>query len=547
MAADGGKTLSEEEARRLQSILGPHTFRIIVEQPTWHGTPLFDPAQMPLRTNRPAPPNAAQAVTPGSVPVPTMPVPSQPIAQRAAPSPTAAGAAAVQQRPASPPPVPASPAPALARPERRTPVVPDVDKLLKPEDWLAPIEKSMKDARAELDLVAEEFVRLGAAGGVTADNFDQMRKALDYLNGSLKVKEGDDKKQSATAKQLREAFSGVQKSMLLTSATLAGVYAGLHHFAASANPGLVRAMDGAMGLLQARIGGALLPEIDFAIDSVMELADWFSGLNSAAKKLVAGGVIAIPALISLGSAARALSPVLTVATAAMAKMTAVAKDHATAAHVGIGLGTIAGAGGAAYAFYQLAQAHSDKYNAAVNEQGAAQGRVTSDEMREARRVSRRLGAHDDVTDEQFEKMGDDERRAYYYQRAAVHRDKYARMTGDTLSSLIMTEGEKKEQLNAAMIFERAAKEGSSIPAEEAERKKIQRQSMRVSAVQQENQPRYSPLTEARKQLQLQLFSKNRYEQEILKEQRKHRVEEIRKLDEMIRTFRERFKGVDLYQ
>ncbi len=404
-----------------------------------------------------------------------------------------------------------------------------------------PFDAVQGQALANMRMVAEAEVRLAAAGQVSLGTWQKQAAALDFLNGRQRERTKEEEKLSKNAKVLQGAFKGIQSSMLTAAATVTGTFMELRHLAGAANPGYLRAFDGALGILQARLGGALIPAFDVVIDTVMDAADWFEGLSAGSKKLVAGGMVAIPAVVGLGSALRALSPVLTLAALATKKLSAAAREHSTIAAFATAGGTAAGAAGAAYAVYQLAQAHSDKYNDAVRQQEAAEGKVTDAEIREARRISRKLGRGDKVTDEQFEKMSEQERRQYFQQRAAFLRPLSERLRGHWWA----TEGEAKEPLSAAMTFERAAKEGASVPGEESARKKIQRQSMRVSAMQHEQQPRYSALAEARKNTQLQILGKDRYQQEILREQRKHRQEEIHRLDELIREFRRRFPNANL--
>lgn len=406
----------------------------------------------------------------------------------------------------------------------------------------ASIADILRDAQANLDLVAEAEIRLAAAGQTSLSTWQAQARAVEFLTGRQRQQTDESNKLSKNSQVLRDAMKGVGVSMLATAATATATFAALRQAAANAGPGFSRALEGSMGILETRIAGALLPTLDMVTDGILEVADWFNNLSDGTKQLVANGIIAVPAVVGLATALRALSPVLALASAATQRLTAAARQNAMIGSLGAVGGTAAAAGTAVYAIYQLAQQHSDKYNSAVREQEAASGKVTDNEIREARRASRKFGRGDDVEDERFERMGEEERKQYFQARAVALRQLSERLKNHWWA----TEGEQKEPLNAALIFERAAKEGASVPGEEAARRRIERQQMRVSAINQENQPRYSPLTAARQQLQLQILGRDRYQQEILREQRLHRVQEIKKLDELINAFRQRFPNANLF-
>lgn len=404
---------------------------------------------------------------------------------------------------------------------------------------LAGVNKSLadilKDAVDNLNMVAEANARLAANGQTSLATWQKQAEAIKYLTDQrdkLSKKEKDAAKETS---KFLDAIQGVQKSALVASVTLTGVYTELRHFAAAANPGVFDAMSGATQILSARLGRALLPAMTDAINVVMDAADWFEQLSDTEQNLVAGAAVAVPALIGLASAAHALAPAIRGAGVALAWLWKQAKAHPTAAMGGGAVGLAAGTVIGAYAFHQMVQADNEKHYQSVREQGGRSGPATAAEIRQARGESRRIGYGDSVNDEQFERMGDEERRRYFQQRAAYLHQRAAALR----SHFFHTEGEANQREAAALIFERAARSGATTVGEEDWRKRARRQAMLASAVQREQQPRYSPLAAARKQLQLQILGKNPFEQQLLKEQRKARQDVVRKLDEILKEGRQR--------
>lgn len=403
--------------------------------------------------------------------------------------------------------------------ERRTPVVPE-ESGLRQEDWFAPIQKSMKDARANLDLVAEEFVRLAAAGQVSYDTFDQQRKALEYLNGRDKENADLDAKMGKNAAAMRDAFTGVQKSMLLTTATLAGTYASLRQLAGEAQPGLWRAMGGAVSILSAEMGSALLPEMMSVADAVLNLSEWFASMDETTRKLIAGGALAIPATIAVGHAIAALGPVANAARIGIAALYAsLGPLGATVAALGVAAGTAAMA-------VQAADYFSSQGKSNPSQQDNAGQPATEAELQTALNLTTKEGVHANAGEHAFDLEGHvlahGESPEGLRERARATRARAQEIHDDPFRSNAVA----AQMKDAADLFERAADHGFTSAETEAKDKKqeaLTRQAKHYQAMvteaQRVQEPRYSGLADARKQLQLNLLKVSPTEQMLRNIQR----------------------------
>lgn len=380
---------------------------------------------------------------------------------------------------------------------------------------MANLADILAGAASNIEMVAEAEARLAAAGKTSLATWEKQARAVEYLTGRMKQQQAEQEKLSRNTNTLRDAMKGAQTSMLAVAATTAATFAELRSMAGHANPGLLRAFDGALGILQARLGGALLPEIDATIDAVMDVADWFANLSDGTKKLIAGGLVAVPAIIGLSAALRALSPVLTLAAAATRQLTAAAQANVmTSRMAGATLGGLGILGAAAYFLGQN--------NAPAETSGQ---KVSEEEAKHATKLAETLGIGGSLQDQaaRFRHLAKTGQRNFFW----TNKGYYTRL-------------DEGEAAQTADILERMSTGGVQNSDEGRARRQIQRQAMRVSAVQMENRPAYSALAQARQQLQIGALGKDRYQLEILKEQRKHREEEIKKLDELLTEFKNRF-------
>jgi hypothetical protein len=510
----GGQKFSDSELKALERIVGPHTFRIVMEQPTFHGNPILDPALIPLATNRRPP--SRQAVSAGVAA-------NQP------------GAGAGQAANA-------------------------------PGQKLDPLALIKKQALDNMRQVAEAQGRLAASGLVSIDTFDQQRKAMEFLNTTGKQKEEQDKKLSKGAVAIRDAFQGVQKSMLITSATMAATIAELHHLAGAASPGLLRAWDGALGVLQAKIGHALLPAIEWTIDAIQSIADWFDSLSDTGKKLAASAVVAVPALVGLTHAGMALVPALQLAQlqllrkvraehaeAAAASEAATAIEAASlrvqaaaAGSAGIGAAGIAGrAGVAAFTVGLIRELQINRAGGGVGERlfgteapDAGTGVPSTREMHHASGVLRSTGVESDDARLRFPNMVSPAVRARWLRQLE---EKQARGENWFFNSSVGVARVGTEEIaQAAQTLRRFETHGRSESVDEKSwRQGVRHLRATAATVQQEQQPRYSGLADVRKQLQLQVLSQDPFKQQQLKEQRETRAALVKRLDELLRQGRDK--------
>ncbi len=316
-----------------------------------------------------------------------------------------------------------------------------------------PIQAVQDAALENMRLVAEAEVRLAAAGQTSLATWEKQAAALEFLTSRQKQGQAEEKKLSDNAVTLRKAFSDAQKSALITSATLAASFAELRHLAGAAQPGLVHALDGALQILSAELGSALLPVVMDTTDAILSLAEWFEGLDDTTKKLIAGGVLVVPALTGLGYAITALGPAARLATIGVRSLLA-SLGPIGAIVAGIGVAAAGAAASVAAYNYFASTGH-----AAPEEQEKAGQRVRETEIAEA--VSQ-IGDRGNIpvarglaTNEEFVKdilaQNPEELRA----RAARTREKAAQQRDSYFGS--NKEAARLESL--ANVLERAAQHG----------------------------------------------------------------------------------------
>lgn len=392
-------------------------------------------------------------------------------------------------------------------------------------------------------MAAEAQVRLAAAGQVSTGNLGPNMDALRFMLGQMekvqkpaanpagKVNPNDlngfQKAMRATVETMKDAGAKVlpqlKTALVSFGVAAAATTVGLRKFASAASPGLFQALNTSFDILTAKVGGALLPVIDAAIDLLQDASEWWDTLGDGTKKFIAGSIVAVPVLAALARAVVALGPAAAAAGGAVKGLSVAMAASPLLAGVGIGAAVIGGG----YAFYQMLQQHEQEQYNRLHDQSARTGKVNSAELREANNLRTGfISDSDHKTNDELAAMTEAQRKQYYTQRAAYLRERSG--------SFFLTEGEKHQHEANAMIFERAAKEGAEAPGEEDWRKKIRRQAARVNAVTREGVAHYSPISDARKQLQLSMLNKNTFEQQLLREQRKHREEEIKRLDELIK-------------
>lgn len=471
-----GQRLSDEQLQRIEKLLGPHNFQIIVQQPTWNGIPLLNPAQFPLANNRPS-------AAPGQIMNPPLaqPAPEKHYVQTRQPG---AGAAAAA-----------------------------------PGKALAPFEQIQKAAIDNMKQVAEAQVRLAASGIVSIDTLDQQSKALAFLTGQQKLSEEQTKRLSKDTQVVRDAFMGIQKSMVITSATLAGTFAELKHMAGAAQPGLWKALDGSMQLVTAQLGSALVPEMMSVADSIMDVADWLGNMDEGARRLVAAGVIAIPATVGLGYAMRALAPAAHLAKIGVQGLiAALGPIGGTLAAIGIMAGGVAGSVAAANYFFSQGKStpeHAGRAGQAVTE---SELHETLSQMTIGNRRSLYGG---------FMPSAEDAAKKAAAMTPEQHQAKAAQARGLAVELRGFNMNEQAASFERlADVLERAASQGvKPIDEERSEAKQnaLTRQARHyntmITEAQKTQKPHYSGLTDVRKQIQLSILDKSPIEMQLLKIQR----------------------------
>ncbi len=445
-----------------------------------------------------------------------------PIAQLNTPAPT--------PNPNSPAGPTSAGAPNSPVPVAQTTPAPNTTSTSAPAPML-PFEQAMRQAAENINMVAEAEVRLAAAGQVSLGTWEKQAHALEHLNGQLDQNQVKIKGETANMKALKQAFTGVQKSALIATATTTGMYLELKHFASAASPGVFRSMEGAVQILTAEIGSALLPVMTDAVDGIMTVADWFESLDDGTKKLVAGGVVAVPALIGFGHAAAALSPVLTLATAAIRKMNAAAKESAMLSNL-VRLAGPAGAVAAVAAALPLAVNN-------ISTPSEEHGRPTEEEFEWARNLSSHTHG---ISADEWNALSPEKRREQAKQDAERLRgiEQRGERNFYTARHGYAYVGEGKAE-RAADILERFSQTGREGYEGKEEKRLIRRGrnlNMMITEASREQPAKYSPIAEARKQMQLSILNKNPFEQRLLEIQRKNVPKMREELERITRQLEE---------
>lgn len=397
----------------------------------------------------------------------------------------------------------------------------------------------LNDAQANIAMVAEAEARLAAAGKTSLSTWDKQAKAVEYLAGRQKIEEGEEKKLAQNAVTLAKAFQGVQKSIGIAIVANAAFDASLAALSGAASPGLIHAWQGSLELLAAELGSELIPVVMSTTDTILDLVDWFANLDDGTKTLIAGGVLAIPAVIGLGHAAMALGPAAKLAGIGVRFLwTSLGPIGALVAGIGI-----AAAGAAAsVAAYHAALGHATVESASkagqeVNESELNQtvGRL----WRRTREVifgqagsqAEHVGQAMNASPEELQEMAQRARK-----KAAELRQSFFGEEGKHMAS-------KAEEL--ANLFDRMATSGAKSSEEErndAKQQGLMRQARHYNAMVIEAQriakPTYSGLAEARKQLQLQALGKSPIEQQLLQIQRGNIPKMRQRLDRILQQLEE---------
>ncbi len=405
-----------------------------------------------------------------------------------------------------------------------------------------PIQAVQDAALENMKLVAEAEVRLAAAGQTSLATWEKQAAALRFLNDADKKKEVSDKQAVGNAGKLQAALGGVNKGMLAAAAATAGTFAELNKLASAASPGLARALSSSFELLTAELGSALLPVTMDVTESILELADWVAGLDDTTKTMLAGGVLAIPALTGVGFALNALGPAARLAATGIRGLyAALGPLGATVAAIGVAAaGTAASLSAADYFSSQ------GKGNPELQEKAGQQ--VTEAELQQALDVALKHGGTPEgvwqrvfghnVTAEEAAAQGPEGLRT----RAQAAREEAQKQR----TTWITGSNEAAAKLeDAAQMFERAAASGYK-PAKEESAEKKQEALMRrathynaiITEVNRVNRPQYSALAEARKQLQLNILGKSPIEQRIYELQRRNAQRLQKKLDDILRQLNE---------
>jgi hypothetical protein len=310
-------------------------------------------------------------------------------------------------------------------------------------------------------------------------------------------------------RKLQEGLGKLKNSAASTVVGLIAAGAAMAKFSHAANPQLVGALNTQFQTLQAKIGGSLLPMLSSLMSGVDDLSQGFSSLSETEQKVVAGALVAVPAIRGLTSSITAILPATTKAEIGIKALVASLGPLGAALAIGGALASHSAGGPTIEEHNKIATTTGPVSEKEIRDVG-----IDAGVMSRARIMDEKKRPVLDIT--------------------KLNKENVARLPQKATQTVWEKMTESNEHFEARSAAYEAVisriKGGAPIVSNQVinQEKRVRDVQKQLGTASREMQPHYSGLADVRKQLQLGVLGKNPYEQEQLKVQRDNR-EILRKI------------------